>query len=80
MGRIRVAWELKGVAISVNSLEDLSQVMLVMMLARWRPNALSEVEMLRTWRWSEHADGNVVKDKGWSLENLVKETSGVEGR
>ena len=49
MGRIRMGSELKGVSMSVYSLEALSQVMLVMMLARRRPNALSEVEILRTW-------------------------------
>jgi len=49
MGRIRMGSELKEVSISVYSLEALSQVMLVMMLARRRPNALSEVEILRTW-------------------------------
>ena len=49
MGRIRMGSELKGVSMSVYSLEALSQVMVVMMLARRRPNALSEVEILRTW-------------------------------
>jgi len=28
-------------------------------------------------RWGEHSDGEVVEDKSWCLENLVKETGGV---